>query len=136
MLRKDLRSLSSFLLFPPFLLTRSCHASSLSRWTPQALGMGSGALFALYHLLARDATHFATPVHLMQAVWATSVCLCNAQVAGILPRPETSVGAAGEKITPFVFLTGAQAAVHALALLLNASSAPFQTPKKKKKRSR
>ena len=87
-----------------------------------ALGMGVGALYAL--LFLAKGTKEVAVVHLMHAVWATSVCMVNAQNAGLLPRPaEANIEpSAAAKLVPFVVITGVQAVLDVLAFLLSRSS--------------
>ena len=87
------------------------------------LGMGVGALYAL--LFLAKGTKEVAVVHLMQTVWATSVCLANAQNAGLLPTPaEANIDEANQsKLVPFVVITGVQALLSALAFLLSSVNA-------------
>ena len=84
-----------------------------------ALGMGVGALYSLFFVA--KGTKDVAVVHLMHAVWATSVCLVNAQNAGLLPIPaEANIDAASSaKLVPFVVITGVQAFLDLLAFLLS-----------------
>ena len=84
-----------------------------------ALGMGIGALYALI-FLSKGSREVAV-VHLMHGAWACSVCLVNAQNAGLLPVPaEANIDTASqEKLVPFVFITGVQAFVDVCAFLLS-----------------
>ena len=81
--------------------------------------MGVGALYSLFFVA--KGTKDVAVVHLMHAVWATSVCLVNAQNAGLLPIPaEANIDAASSaKLVPFVVITGVQAFLDLLAFLLS-----------------
>jgi len=84
-----------------------------------ALGMGVGALYALV-FLAKGTPEVAA-VHLMHAIWAISVCLANAQNAGLLPFPaEANIDTYTQgKLVPFVAITGVQACLGAGAFVLS-----------------
>ena len=85
-----------------------------------ALGMGVGALYAL--LFLAKGTKEVVVVHLMIATWATSVCLVNTQNAALLPGvlAEANIDpASSSKLVPFVVITGVQAFLHLLSLLLS-----------------
>ena len=92
-----------------------------------ALGMGVGALYALYAL--RKGTQEVAVVHLMHAVWAASVCAANAQNAGLLPVPPEPYidGASAAKLVPFVAVTGVQAGLAAAAFWLSAATTGDRT---------
>jgi len=86
------------------------------------LGLGAGALYALLFLSKGGKEVVA--VHLMEAVWGVSVCLSNAQNAGLLPvQAEANLNARAQAmLVPFVAITGAQALLHGCALLLCVAS--------------
>ena len=88
-----------------------------------ALGMGVGALYALL-FLAKGTKEVAVH-HLMHAVWGTSVCLANAQNAGLLPTPaEANIdGVNMARLVPFVVVTGVQALLAWLAFLVSCANA-------------
>jgi hypothetical protein len=84
-----------------------------------AFGMGIGALYALFFL--PKGTKEVAVVHLMHGCWATSVCLINAQNAGLLPFPaEANIDTASQaKLVPFVVITGIQALLDMCAFVLS-----------------
>jgi len=94
------------------------------------LGMGMGSVYA-FLFLARGTKEVAV-IHFMHAIWATTVCLCHAQNAGLLSgmgvEPEANV-LSSEKLAPFVVMTGAQAATYWAAFFLSNGVEP---PKPKK----
>ena len=93
-----------------------------------AFGMGIGALYALFFL--PKGTKDVAVVHLMHGCWATSVCLVNAQNAGLLPVPaEANIDAASQaKLVPFVVITGVQAFLDLTSFLLSSMN---KSPKDK-----
>ena len=99
-----------------------------------ALGMGIGALFALFFL--QKGTEQVRVVHLMHAAWAGSVALVNAQNAGLLTPTapaEVNVDAASqEKLRPFVVITGVQFVLDITAFLLSSGPGQELTSRKKK----
>ena len=99
-----------------------------------AIGHGVGAVFGL--LFLRKGTREVAVVHLMHATWAAVVCLANAQVAGLLERyfgipTEPGIRQMAHIITPFVFITGAQAVLYLVAFLLSVTKRPPQKAKTK-----
>jgi len=84
-----------------------------------ALGMGLGALYSLVFLA--KGTREVAVVHLMHSGWALSVCLVNAQNAGLLPAPaEANIHpSASAKLVPFVVITGVQACLGVSAFILS-----------------
>ena len=97
-----------------------------------ALGMGIGALYGL--LFLRKGTKEVAVVHLMHGVWATSVCIVNAQNAGMLSfaniPAEANIDAGSQtKLAPFVVITGVQAALDMSAFLLSSLSRPGKKSK-------
>ena len=95
--------------------------------------MGIGAIYALVFL--RKGTQQVAVVHLMHAVWATSVCLANAQNAGLLPVPaETNIDVRSqENLRPFVAITGVQAFLDMTAFVLAAAQKDLQEQAKVKR---
>lgn len=94
-----------------------------------ALGMGAGGVFAL--LFRAKGTKEVAVVHLMQSIWAASVCLVNAQNAGLLASlhpllsAEASIDFASQAaLRPFVLITGAQALLGLSSFLLSRSLEP------------
>ena len=95
------------------------------------MGMGLGALYAL--LFLAKGTKQVAVVHLMHAGWAITVCLANAQNAGLLPVPaEMSIDIASQaKLIPFVVITGVQAFLDVCAFLISSGTQPPAAKKKK-----
>ena len=83
------------------------------------VGSGVGAVYSLAFL--PKGTRSVAVVHLMHSVWAISVCLVNAQNAGLLAVPaEANIDAVSQaKLQPFVVITGMQAFIDASAFLLS-----------------
>jgi len=87
-----------------------------------ALGMGVGALYSL--LFLSKGTNDVAVVHLMHAVWASSVCTANAQNAGLLelmgiPAEANIDPISQARLKPFVIITGVQAALGIISFLLS-----------------
>ena len=98
-----------------------------------ALGMGCGAIYALVFLA--KGTKDVTVVHLMHAAWASSVCLANAQNAGLLPiGAEPNIDAVSQaQLVPFVIITGVQACLDIVAFVLSSALSSNPAPVAKDK---
>mmetsp|Transcript_10221 Transcript_10221/g.26433 ORF Transcript_10221/g.26433 Transcript_10221/m.26433 type:complete len:81 (-) Transcript_10221:13-255(-) len=64
----------------------------------------------------------------MHSGWAVSVCLVNAQNAGMLPvHAELGIApSAGDKLAPFVLVTGVTAGLSVAGFLLSVGAEPAQ----------
>ncbi len=101
-----------------------------------ALGMGTGAIYAL--LFLKKGTREVSVVHLMHAGWAISVFLANAQNAGLLASfgvpPEANIDESNAaKLVPFVIIVGFQAFFDTCAFLLSYFSLGARKPNLKVK---
>lgn len=87
------------------------------------IGMGMGSVYAFTMGLKRGTAEVAV-VHFMHAMWAIVTVFCHAQNAGFLPFAASEVPpSAQEKITPFVFVVGVQAALYIAAFVLSSGDA-------------